>query len=67
MAWREDWIERLCENEIVELESAVGRLEASGLEQAQITPEDAPLPILASRLNALLDEVLNGRGFVLLI
>jgi hypothetical protein len=63
---RDDWIQHLCENEIAELETSVGRLEESEVDLASITAEDVPFPALAPRLNAMLDEVLNGRGFVLM-
>ena len=60
-----DWIERLDEGEVAEIESAVRRVEESGVELTKITPEDVPLPTLAPRLHTILDEVVNGRGFVL--
>jgi hypothetical protein len=75
---RTDWIARLSEAEIVEVESAVQKLERSlpqrdggGSEKESIdlramNPKDSDLPILAPRLQLLLDEVLNGRGFVLI-
>jgi hypothetical protein len=64
----EDWIERLCEVEIDEVEQAFRQLDAkgSGIDLTSITAKDLPLPTLALRLHRLLDEVLNGRGFVLI-
>src|SRR4051812_5343021 len=61
-----EWIERLSKAEIAELEIAVKRLEASSIDLMSIKSEDFPLPLLAPRLQHLLDEVLNGRGFVLI-
>ena len=61
-----DWIERLSEAEIAEVESAVHELEESQVDMASIMAEDVPLPIVAPRLQRLLEEVLNGRGFVLI-
>jgi hypothetical protein len=61
-----DWIEHLSETEIAEIETAVNRLEGSSLDLRSIRSEDFPLPTLALRLHHLLDEVLNGRGFVLI-
>ena len=61
-----NWIERLNEAEIAEVERAVRRLEESQVDLASITAEDVSLPTLAPRLQRLLDEVLNGRGFVLI-
>ena len=61
-----DWVQQLTDPEIAEIESAVQRLDESDIKLAKITPENVPLPTLAPRLRALLDEVLNGRGFVLI-
>jgi len=61
-----DWTTCLSEAEIREVESAVrevGKLQTS---LASLTAEDVPLPTLGPRLEQLLDEVLNGRGFVLI-
>lgn len=66
MAGRADWIERLNEAEIAEVEKAVGGLEESQGDLADIRASDVALPTLAPRLQRLLDEVLNGRGFVLI-
>jgi len=55
MANSGDWIEQLSDREIAEIEEAVLRWE-----------ESVSLPTLAPRLRGLLDEVLNGRGFVLI-
>ena len=46
--------------------SAVRELESSQVELETLTPTDIPLPTLGPRLQHLLDEVLNGRGFVLI-
>ena len=61
-----DWIEQISADEIEEVEGAVKDLEESGVEIEKITAEDVPLPTLAPRLRGMLDEVLNGRGFVLI-
>ena len=65
LAKSEDWIERLSEIEVGEVEQAVGRLNAER-DFTSITANDVPLPTLALRLQRLLEEVLNGRGFVLI-
>ena len=62
----DDWIEWLSETEIAEVELALRELEAKGIDERSITADDVPLPTLAPRLQRLLDEVLNGRGFVLI-
>ena len=59
-----DWIEQISTDEIGEVENAVRELERSGIEA--IASEPPPLPIFAPRLRGILDEVLNGRGFVLI-
>lgn len=61
-----DWVEQISEDEIGEVEAAVEHLERSGVEIEKITAEELPLPAFAPRLRAILDEVLNGRGFVLM-
>jgi hypothetical protein len=61
------WIEHLSDDEIGEVEFAVDELKRSGgLAVKKITAGTVPLPAFAPRLETILDEVLNGRGFVLL-
>lgn len=66
LAKRTDWIERLDETEIAEVQDAVHRLAESRIDLASLTVDDVPLPTLGPRLQRMLDEVLDGRGFVLL-
>lgn len=66
IAQSNDWIAHLSEADIAELERAIGELEQSQVELAKLTANDAPLRNLAPRLQSLLNEVLNGRGFVLI-
>ena len=63
---RTDWTEILSEAEIAEVENAVNELDRSSLDLTAITAEDFPLPTLAPRLKPILEDVLNGRGFVLI-
>jgi len=63
---RTDWIEHVSEAEIAELESAARQLAKSAGDLSSITAEDFPLPTLGPRLRLLLEEVLSGRGFVLI-
>jgi hypothetical protein len=63
---RPDWLAYLSPAEVEEVERAVKRLDAESRDIVTIRAEDFPLPTLAPRLRRLLDEVLNGRGFVLL-
>lgn len=65
MAGCDDWVERLSEVEIAEVERAVRELEGHA-DLTSINAGDVPLPTVAPRLKRILDEVLNGRGFVLI-
>ena len=66
-----DWVERLSEAEVDEISRAACELEKSlpksaTVESASLSVKDFPLPALGPRLRGMLDEVLNGRGFVLI-
>src|SRR5215210_390441 len=62
----DDWIEHLSPAEVAEVEHALRQLDAKRTDFTSITDGDVPLPMLAPRLQRMLDEVLNGRGFVLI-
>jgi len=66
LARRDDWIERLSQSEIAEVESAMREVAKSSLDLTTIASDDFPLPTLGPRLRHLLDDVLNARGFVLI-
>src|SRR5215467_11687549 len=66
LARQTDWVEHLSASELAELDQAVKRLASTSRDIVTIRREDFPLPTLEPRLHLLLDEVLNGRGFVLL-
>jgi len=73
LAGRTDWIERLSETEIAEVEKAISQFTHSPTHPLAdsafcdlSTLTTVPLPSLAARLQKLLREVLNGRGFVLI-
>src|SRR5690349_24802088 len=66
---RSDWIEHLSETEIAEVESAARQLAGlarSPVDLTSIKTKHFPLPTLGPRLGRLLEEVLGGRGFVLI-
>ena len=60
------WIRHLTAGEIREIHLAVGRVEREGLDIAGITREDLPLPALETELARIREELLRGRGFVLM-
>jgi hypothetical protein len=65
-----DWVETLSDAEVAEIECAIqGTHEQLGNPEQELVllrKEDFPLPALAPRLERILDEVLMGRGFVLI-
>ena len=71
MVKRKDWIEHFGEEEVAEVERVVREVEsrvelASSGELAAITAKDVAVPEVSRRLKRVLEEVLNGRGFVLI-
>ncbi|HXD32520.1 MAG TPA: TauD/TfdA family dioxygenase [Pyrinomonadaceae bacterium] len=73
LAKQSDWIEHLSEAEIAEVASATKKLLANRTNRpnpvadlTSLSRDDFPLPTLGPRLQRLLDQVLNGRGFVLI-
>jgi hypothetical protein len=61
-----EWTYRLSPADIAEIETALRSVKARGLDLADITREDFPLPTLGPTLDRLRGEVLDGRGFVML-
>ena len=61
-----EWSYQLSGDEVAELEAALRAVRARGLELPAIRRADFPLPTLGPVLDRLCNEVLNGRGFVLL-
>lgn len=66
LAAADDWIYRLSAAEIDELESAVESVRRHGTEMRRIGRNDFPLPTLGPALMRLRDELLEGRGFILI-
>jgi hypothetical protein len=56
------WTHRLTDDEIAELDAALASAEAAGLDVIDLTPDNFPLPSLASRLHDLRAELVHGRG-----
>ena len=61
-----EWTYRLSPSDIAEIETALRSVKARGLDLADISREDFPLPTLGPTLDRLRGEVLDGRGFVML-
>jgi hypothetical protein len=61
-----DWIEELSHLEIDEIERAMRLFASSGTGISGMRLTDFPLPDLAPKLQRILGDVLNGRGFALL-
>jgi hypothetical protein len=66
MAGRDEWLMLLEPSDIDEIERATAALVAREADIATISARDFPLPRLGARIKARVrDEVLNGRGFLL--
>ncbi|HUN39998.1 MAG TPA: TauD/TfdA family dioxygenase [Acetobacteraceae bacterium] len=63
---QESWTYRLSEADVSELDAATAAVRDRGLDIATIRRDDFPLPALGHVLDGLRDDVLNGRGFVLI-
>jgi hypothetical protein len=61
-----EWTHRFADAELAEIDAAVHAFKASGAPLAAISPTSFPLPRLSATLEAVLREILEGRGFVLL-
>ena len=66
LAGSEDWIYRLSQREIAEIETSVKSILQRDMEIVDIRREDFPLPTLGKVLADIQNEVVNGRGFVLI-
>jgi hypothetical protein len=72
-AWRSDelraeaWLHTLSPVEISEVEAAAKALVDRGADLGALTADDVPMPRLAPRLRAILqDDILGGRGFTVI-
>ena len=65
IAHRDEWLESLSPAELAEMEIASQRLAKPETDWQSVRKHDFPLPTLQGRLTSILDEVLQGRGFVL--
>jgi len=63
---RTDWIRHFSAGELAELDTAVRAFKAGGTPLSEISRARFPLPALVPRLDAILGELLEGRGFAML-
>jgi hypothetical protein len=66
MASRAEWIEPLSPPEVAEIARACHPLAQAEIDWQTLRPDAFPLPSVRERLSRIRDEVLEGRGFVLL-
>jgi Taurine catabolism dioxygenase TauD, TfdA family len=62
----QEWIYRLSERDLAEIDAAVAETRARGLPIENIGRADFPLPTLGPKLDGFRREVVHGRGFILL-
>ena len=60
------WVYQLSETEVAELLAAVDAVEARGLDIKDIKCDDVKLPGFTVGLKEIHDELMDGRGFVLI-
>lgn len=66
LARNREWLRMLSAEELAEIDAAIRAFRASGTALADISPQSFPLPVFGPRLKAMLKDILQGRGFVLL-
>ena len=66
MRGRDDWVHVLTDGEIAEIEAAVEVADIDDRPIVGIRRDDFPLPALGPVLDAIREELLRGRGFVLI-
>ena len=65
MAGRDDWLWHLSADDIEEIDRAIHHFKASGAPMEKINLDNFPLTALKPKLAALLDDIIEGRGFVM--
>lgn len=60
------WLLRLSDSEIAEMDRAMRNAQKKGLKMLEIRSEDFPLPSFEKHIPAILDELENGRGFLVI-
>jgi hypothetical protein len=62
----DEWLLTLTDDHVGEIDAAVAAVVARGTEFVDLTRDDFPLPTLGPVLDDVQEEVVNGRGFVLI-
>ena len=65
LAKRDDWIWHLTQADIAEIDTAIRHFKSTGVAMQDISPETFPLTALKPALGAILRELQEGRGFVM--
>jgi len=66
LATRDEWMLRLDDQDLAEIDAALASVEARGLDLLRIDRDAFPLPRLSAKLDVMREELLRGRGFCLL-
>ncbi|MES2561959.1 MAG: TauD/TfdA family dioxygenase [Pseudomonadota bacterium] len=66
LARSDEWVFRLSDEDVREIDCAIQTFRAAGVALSDITPRRFPLPALGLKLERVLHELLEGRGFVLM-
>lgn len=66
LAADQSWKHPLSDSDIAELDALIAKLEPRISDVLEITRDDIDLPTLGPRLEAIADDVLNGRGLALI-
>lgn len=66
LAKDDSWIYHLSEKTIADLEKALVHIQQKGLKAPDFTKADFPIPNLADEIAYFIDELENGKGFLLI-
>lgn len=66
MAVSDEWIMQLNAEDIAEIDQAIAAFHQQGLSMADISRDTFRLPQLSKKLDGVLNDILHGRGFVLI-
>jgi len=61
-----EWLYKLSEEELRDIDDALRHVEGKGLVPPEFTKEDFPLPIFGSSLDEIREELEGGRGFIIM-